>query len=597
MAKRWATGHISRFWDQESFKNFPYVRQPLLDSEVKEWRDNGYDYVKSFSGSMYDNRNPMPEWVKRFDKIFDFKNMTFNFYKMSQLEIMPEHSDHYQTYMRLTGAQFNNIRRILIMLEDWKPGHYLEVDGTGITNWLAGDYFIWENDVKHAASNIGTEDRYTLQITGEVYNNNDIYKNVHWYNIPNLPSKKESISTPEMLHMKVRMGKETPYMIYMYNQTITELENLKHSEETIEGLNQSGLEIYLFEPLCSYRKDDQQMYPPYGTKHSLLFYSEFHYDQVQNADDMRAVELDSIEKYIENNGLTNVTVHTCDYNIEKFYTHYLSKMKLDCDDLFVKHYDINEFEPLYEVDMCDEFTRRFISMNWRYAPHRQLVSAYLANILIDKPKSAMLTWYFRADMGNVSVEPWYSLHDWSRDKPELFNKMIKGIHRLNQDAPWNIDVGVKQPTLITDKYFKEMYPATTIYDHKMEKYGDNRDKLKVVYAKIFCDVVTESRFAQPTANYSEKVYRPMFYKKPFIMVGPPHTLGYMHSQGFETFGDFWDEGYDAMEDHESRLLAVFKIIDMIDNMSIEELRELYEKMKPIVEHNRKVLLEKCPNRS
>jgi nitrite reductase/ring-hydroxylating ferredoxin subunit len=54
------------------------------------------------------------------------------------------------------------------MMEDWKPGHYLEVSGKGFVNWGAGDYFMWKNFCPHAAANIGIEDRYTLQITGEL---------------------------------------------------------------------------------------------------------------------------------------------------------------------------------------------------------------------------------------------------------------------------------------------------------------------------------------------------------------------------------------------------------------------------------------------
>jgi hypothetical protein len=61
-----------------------------------------------------------------------------------------------------------NVRRVLVLLEDWKSGHYLEVDQIGIINWSAGDYVIWNYDCQHAASNIGIEDRYTLQITGEL---------------------------------------------------------------------------------------------------------------------------------------------------------------------------------------------------------------------------------------------------------------------------------------------------------------------------------------------------------------------------------------------------------------------------------------------
>lgn len=590
MANKWSRGHISRFWNIDDVKKFNYVRQPIMDSEIEEWKNKGYDYVKSFSGTMYDSRNPMPEWVKRFDNIFGFKNMTYNFYKMSQLEIMPTHVDHFQTYMKLFNVEYENTVRILVMLEDWKPGHYLEIDGVGVVNWVAGDYFLWDSDVPHAASNIGTEDRYTLQITGTKITFDDI-SSLHWYNIPDLKTKKESLDAPIMANMYKAMQKSTPYYIYMYNREITELENIKHDADTVQKLNETGVEIYLYEPLCSYRSTDTQMYPPHGTVHSLIFYSEFHYDQVQSKFDLRAVELDSIEKYIDNNGLKNVTVKSCDYNIQKFYINYRSKMSLEADDLFVKFFDINEFEQL-DDNKTDNFTKKFINMNWRYAPHRQLISAYLANYEVD----SYLTWYFKSDMSVVSVEPWYSIHHWIQKNPNAFQKMITGFNKLNSKSPWNIDLKVKDHTLISHSYFKKMFPTGMIFDHKIQSFGDNKDRLKTAYADVFVDIVNESRFAQPTANYSEKVYRPMFYKKPFVLVAPPHTLHYLKEQGFQTFGDFWDESYDALEDHESRLFAIFDIIDQINNMSISDLKIIYNRMLPILEHNRKTLLEKCPSR-
>ena len=97
--------------------------------------------------------------------------------------------------------------------------------------------------------------------------------------------------------------------------------------------------------------------------------------------------------------------------------------------------------------------------------------------------------------------------------------------------------------------------------------------------------MTESRFAQPTANYSEKVYQPMWYKKPFILAAPPHTLRVLRNEGFKTFSDFWDESYDECEIHSDRLLKIFKLIDFINDKSIEELQEMYERMKPILQYN------------
>jgi hypothetical protein len=55
-----------------------------------------------------------------------------------------------------------------VLLEDWKPGHYLEVDGVPYVNWKAGQTSEWVYDAPHMAANIGLEDRYTLQITGHL---------------------------------------------------------------------------------------------------------------------------------------------------------------------------------------------------------------------------------------------------------------------------------------------------------------------------------------------------------------------------------------------------------------------------------------------
>jgi hypothetical protein len=84
--------------------------------------------------------------------------------------ILPEHSDLYKKYIELFDLQGREttIRRAIIMLEDWKSGHYLEVNGIPIVNWSAGQVVEWTYDAPHMAANVGLEDRYTLQVTGHV---------------------------------------------------------------------------------------------------------------------------------------------------------------------------------------------------------------------------------------------------------------------------------------------------------------------------------------------------------------------------------------------------------------------------------------------
>lgn len=165
----WKSGHITKIWD-DAFKNFRYVRQPVTQTEIIEWRNMGYTH-DTFTGELYDNKNPMPEWTSLLrdaivsDSRIQLNDFTFTFYRMSTLEIMPPHIDHFRTYCKVFNVDRSKVYRALVMLEDWKPGHYLEVDKKGVVNWAAGDYFLWQADVEHAASNIGVEPRYSLQIT------------------------------------------------------------------------------------------------------------------------------------------------------------------------------------------------------------------------------------------------------------------------------------------------------------------------------------------------------------------------------------------------------------------------------------------------
>jgi hypothetical protein len=109
------------------------------------------------------------------------------------------------------------------------------------------------------------------------------------------------------------------------------------------------------------------------------------------------------------------------------------------------------------------------------------------------------------------------------------------------------------------------------------------------YHSCFCSIVTESEFAQPCGHYADKTLNAIKCFRPFVLVAPPHTLEYLKLSGVKTFSDYWDESYDEEENHEQRLIKILKLIDYIDSKSIEELRDMYIDMKPILEHNYNVI--------
>jgi hypothetical protein len=563
-------GHVSRFWNDD-FKNFTFSKQPIMDSEIEQWRDMGYDHVKSFSGSMYDNRNPMPEWISTLENLFGMCDQTYTFYRMNTLEIMPVHSDHYNTYCRIHNTSTDKVERVILMLEDWKPGHYFELDGVGYVNWKAGDWFKWRGDVPHAASNIGVESRYTLQITGmsvmQGQMNQLFYRSV--------PNTVDNLHNPFVKNDVFSKVLEDHAMVYMNNQYIKELDTIIHDEPAIELLNKNGLHIYLYEPLCSYHKDaaPDEIFP---TKHNQGFYSEFKHPI--DPSDIRAEELDSIHVYATRNNLTNVTVHTGDYNVDIWYTHYADRLTLICDDLFLKTQ--RRIDNLNEA-FRNQFNNKFICLNWRFTKHRQLVATFLAGDM------GHLSWYHKADFDSLSKNLSFDLQLWEKTHVKHYCKLKNNCDLVMQNAPFIVDIPAIAPVEIDDPYLIDIWPKAEQFSQGETPALRNvvSNSLSAAYINSFVDVINETRFAQPTANFSEKVFQAIQYQKPFIVVGPPKTVEYIRSLGFKTFSDFWDESYDTEPDHGERLAKIFDLIETIANSPLEDLRSMYDEMRSTIEYN------------
>jgi hypothetical protein len=59
---------------------------------------------------------------------------------------------------------------------------------------------------------------------------------------------------------------------------------------------------------------------------------------------------------------------------------------------------------------------------------------------------------------------------------------------------------------------------------------------------------------------SEKIYKPMAYSHPLIVYGSVDTLSYLRRNGFETFGNLWDEAYDSVPGDSARFDAVSRTV-------------------------------------
>jgi len=101
----------------------------------------------------------------------------------------------------------------------------------------------------------------------------------------------------------------------------------------------------------------------------------------------------------------------------------------------------------------------------------------------------------------------------------------------------------------------------------------------------FVFVVTETCYWQTKTHLTEKIFKPIVLKMPFVLVGCADNLKYLRNYGFKTFGDYWDESYDSIQDPIERMDAVVKILNNISSMSNQQQQEMLLDMQTILEHN------------
>lgn len=161
---KYQLGYINPWW-VDGFKDFEYKYLPHKDEVmVQEWENQGYANMH-LNGAIHPLNDC--DYAKPFLDHFGWKDSGAALYKMNTGDILPLHKDHYITYQRVFNITDTScIWRAIVFMEDWKSGHYFEIDGTPVVNWSRGDYVVWNYDVEHMAFNMGIDPRYTLQITG-----------------------------------------------------------------------------------------------------------------------------------------------------------------------------------------------------------------------------------------------------------------------------------------------------------------------------------------------------------------------------------------------------------------------------------------------
>ena len=94
--------------------------------------------------------------------------------------------------------------------------------------------------------------------------------------------------------------------------------------------------------------------------------------------------------------------------------------------------------------------------------------------------------------------------------------------------------------------------------------------------------------------FTEKTYKPFWFKQPLIVCAVPEFLVYMRKLGWQTFHPFIDETYDYEKDDDKRMQMIIDEIERLKSFTPDQWKEWRQNVKPIVEYNAERIRRKHP---
>tara|TARA_B100000085_G_scaffold183941_1_gene168113 strand:- start:1087 stop:1914 length:828 start_codon:yes stop_codon:yes gene_type:complete len=196
-----------------------------------------------------------------------------------------------------------------------------------------------------------------------------------------------------------------------------------------------------------------------------------------------------------------------------------------------------------------------------------------------------------ADTRIFKSDPWILFHEYNLSKNFICdfvstpNKKFICLTFHNKPHRSKILNFIKEKNL--NCYVSENAKGLTeIPEHYPNGYYKNRYDYGVPkeYFNSFIEIVTES-YVNFSSHFSEKSYKPLFYKKPFIAFAGPYYYTTMKKYGFELYDELFDYDFDTNENVEERISDILFQLLTINSLSLSELTKIIDNMKSKIEHN------------
>jgi len=188
---------------------------------------------------------------------------------------------------------------------------------------------------------------------------------------------------------------------------------------------------------------------------------------------------------------------------------------------------------------------------------------------------------------------------WNKNLISEFNASLKEVGDISEMVSYNNNEFINK--IKDDLNFKTMLNSLPWIIDTPDFNNNHWDNIGYDFAStnlIF--ITTETLFSSDSTNLflTEKTFKPIALGMPFIVIGNPYILKRLRSLGYKTFDTLWDESYDEEFDCHKRMEKIVELVeDISKKYTTEQLFNLIEEHKYILEHNYNLLMKRKPEQA
>ena len=238
------------------------------------------------------------------------------------------------------------------------------------------------------------------------------------------------------------------------------------------------------------------------------------------------------------------------------------EQKYNCKFIKVKYayaYFTKQFKYKDLYDPLGDLKKKFLSLNSRAQWNRQALMQFLIKFNL---------------LDNFYFSYWCDdrFGDGMRGTYDKTNNII-GHTWFNKDLDLE-ELYQMLPLKIPEDQFDKSYD----YVHS---FGED-----FFYQTTFASFVNETYIDENfNVYFNEKCMKPLACGHLFLLFSSAGALDALHSLGFQTFGDVFDESYDQIESPQLRFEQLLKETQRLCNLSLTELAKIKQHVWPRVVHN------------